>query len=68
MMFNLDQRSQEQNRQQRQPVQIRVPFLSREVGLGDAIAHATQAAGVKPCTPCEQRKQALNQKVRLFPW
>lgn len=68
MMFNLDQQNEDRQRQQRQPVQIRVPFLSQQTGLGDVIANATQAVGVKPCTPCEQRKQAMNRRVQLFPW
>lgn len=71
MMLNLDEQNQmRQQRQQmqRQPVQIRVPFLSQQTGLGDAIGNVTQAAGVKPCTPCQKRKEALNQRVQLFPW
>jgi len=50
------------------PVQIPVPFLRRQIGLGDAVASVTQAVGVKPCSPCEERKKKLNQRVQLNPW
>lgn len=35
-------------------------------GLGDAIAAATKAVGITPCTPCEARRRALNQAVPRF--
>ena len=31
-----------------------------EPGLGDAVAAATKAVGVKPCGGCARRQQALN--------
>lgn len=34
------------------------------LGLGDVVAAATKAVGIKPCTPCEARRQRLNA---LFP-
>lgn len=37
---------------------------SAHYGMGDAIAAATKAVGITPCTPCEARRRALNQ---LFP-
>jgi len=30
-------------------------------GLGDMIASATKAVGVKPCAQCQSRREALNQ-------
>jgi hypothetical protein len=30
------------------------------LGAGDLIAKFTGALGIKPCTPCEARKRALN--------
>ena len=30
-------------------------------GLGDVVASATKAVGVKPCAPCAQRQAALNK-------
>jgi hypothetical protein len=32
-------------------------------GLGDAIAKATTAVGIKPCGGCKQRQEALNKLV-----
>lgn len=29
-------------------------------GLGDLIAKATSAVGIKPCSPCEARRRAMN--------
>ncbi len=34
------------------------------LGLGDVVARATGALGVKPCAPCKERQAALN---RLMP-
>jgi hypothetical protein len=34
------------------------------LGLGDVVAAATKAVGIKPCTPCEARQRQLNG---LFP-
>jgi hypothetical protein len=30
-------------------------------GLGDVVASATKAIGIKPCTPCERRRQLMNK-------
>lgn len=38
--------------------------LSSHLGLGDAIAIATKAIGIRPCEACEERRKKLN---RLFP-
>ena len=51
-----------------EPMRIRVPFLSKHVPAGDAIAAATQAIGIQPCQPCEERKRRLNQRVVFSPW
>jgi hypothetical protein len=32
-------------------------------GLGDVIASATSAVGIKPCGGCKQRQEALNKLV-----
>jgi hypothetical protein len=34
-------------------------------GVGDVVARATQAVGIKPCTPCKRRQATLN---RWFPF
>ena len=36
------------------------PAGRRSRGVGDVVARATRAVGVKPCAPCKQRQQALN--------
>jgi len=36
-------------------------------GAGDVVAGMTRALGVKPCTPCEARQQAMNRWMpRVF--
>jgi hypothetical protein len=52
----------------RDPLKLRVPFLQNPTGLGDAIAAATSAVGVKPCQPCKERAEALNRRLVLSPW
>lgn len=32
-----------------------------ETGLGDTIHTITKAIGIKPCTPCEKRREKLNK-------
>lgn len=39
------------------------PSPRHYVPLGDAIARATSALGVKPCAPCKQRQEALNRLI-----
>jgi len=48
---------------ERQPYRIRLPgfITGKEVGLGDAIKHATSAVGIRPCVGCEGRAAALNR-------
>ena len=49
----------------KQGLQIPVPGLRHNVGLGDVIKRMTQAIGVKPCPPCEKRAAMLNRLVQL---
>lgn len=42
-------------------LRVPVPGLQRQVGLGDVIARATQAVGIKPCPPCKRRQAYLNR-------
>lgn len=44
------------------PVAIARPRMR---GAGDVVAKATKAVGVRPCAPCERRRQRLN---KLFPF
>lgn len=50
------------------PRRIPIPFLRREVPLGDAVAAGTEAFGVKPCDKCKKRKVWLNGRWVLVPW
>jgi hypothetical protein len=34
-------------------------------GLGDTIAKATKAVGIKPCNACKKRQEKLN---KIFPY
>ena len=38
-----------------------VLYSSSRTGPGDLIASVTSAVGIKPCIPCDQRKQQINQ-------
>lgn len=40
--------------------------LHPAVGLGDVIAAGTSAVGIKPCSPCEERRRRLNQMFPLW--
>lgn len=53
--------------QQAQPRQVRVPFIRQPIGGGDVIARMTKAVGIKPCPPCERRRQWLNRLLRFVP-
>ena len=65
MMIRLDRSGPAQPRQ----LEVRLPYAPPGgMGLGDVIARMTQAVGVKPCTPCKQRQEELNRRVRLMPW
>lgn len=52
---------------QPEPYRIRLPgFLVQEdIGLGDAIRHATYALRVRPCGGCQRRAAVLNRWVHL---
>ena len=43
------------------------------IGLGDVVAGATKAVGIKPCGSCQKRQAAFNANTptmvrRLFAW
>jgi len=38
---------------------------SQSKGLGDTIAKATKAVGIKPCNACKKRQEKLN---KIFPY
>jgi hypothetical protein len=33
----------------------------KQFGMGDVVASATKAVGIKPCAPCAKRQAALNK-------
>jgi hypothetical protein len=50
------------------PRRVRLPFLGHEVGSGDVVRGMTAAAGIQPCSPCEQRRQWMNRHLVFTPW
>jgi hypothetical protein len=46
-------------------IEVRVPMLrsGRKIGLGDLIKGLTKTAGIKPCSGCQKRAQALNRRL-----
>lgn len=42
------------------PQQFAQGHRCTRIGMGDVIARATGALGIKPCTPCEERRRRLN--------
>jgi hypothetical protein len=48
-------------------MEIKVPFLKEAVGAGDVVKAATSAVGVKPCTPCEERRKRMNGALQFVP-
>jgi hypothetical protein len=58
-----DEREQPAEPAAPRPHEVRLPgFVGDEaIGLGDALKRVTSAVGVKPCGPCAQRAQRLNQ-------
>ncbi|GAA2250753.1 hypothetical protein GCM10010232_43330 [Streptomyces amakusaensis] len=43
---------------------VRIPGFAREdaeIGLGDAVARVTTAAGIRPCGGCGRRAESLNR-------
>jgi hypothetical protein len=46
---------------------IHVPGLQKEIGAGDIVAKVTAALSIKPCTPCQKRREQLNRALKLTP-
>jgi len=46
---------------------LRVPGLKEETGAGDLVAKITTKLGIKPCSPCQKRRERLNQALKLTP-
>lgn len=47
------------------PRRIRLPGFVRDedIGLGEVIKRATTSTGIRPCTGCAKRAEALNRRV-----
>ena len=52
---------------QRQPIRVPLPAIRQTVGIGSAIAQVLANAGVRPCSKCEERKDALNRLLQFVP-
>ncbi len=46
---------------------IRIPGIRRSVGLGDALKTASSAVGVRPCSGCQKRADAMNRRLVFDP-
>ncbi|MFJ7068717.1 hypothetical protein [Streptomyces sp. NPDC101115] len=60
--------SRDSRRHDRPRHQVRIPGFARdgaEVGLGDAVARATKAVGIRPCGGCGRRAEALNRWMTI---
>ena len=44
---------------------VRLPsfLLKGEVGLGDMVSKAAEAAGAEPCDDCKRRRDAMNRRM-----
>lgn len=49
----------------RTPIAVRLPFVKNDHRLGDVVKQATLKLGFKPCSPCEERAQWLNERVLI---
>jgi len=65
--INRQQQQQQQPSGQRQPHEVRVPFVRQGIGAGDVIKKVTGFLGIEPCQPCEQRAAWLNSRLRFGP-
>lgn len=47
------------------PHRVRLPgfVLDEDIGLGEAIKHATSSVGIRPCGGCTQRAEMLNRWI-----
>lgn len=50
------------------PHRLNIPgFIREEIGLGDVLKRVTSAFGIKPCSGCQRRAQALNRWLVFAP-
>ncbi len=48
-------------------MEIKTPLIKDVHGLGDMVAAATAAVGIKPCGGCKKRADALNSMMQFAP-
>ena len=48
-------------------LKLPVPFVKQPIGAGQIVKAATQAVGIKPCTPCQQRAAKLDKLLQITP-
>jgi len=46
-----------------QPITVSVPGIHGSAG--EVVRRFTEKIGIKPCSACEKRRQALNQRLRF---
>lgn len=44
-------------------VRIKLPGVTKAIGLGDAIANTTRKMGISPCKKCKKRQKRFNRIV-----
>ena len=58
-------RAHERNQAQNEDSADKSDVKKQSSGLGDTIAKATKAVGIKPCGKCQKRREKLN---KMFPY
>lgn len=46
-------------------LRLRVPGIDESIGAGDVVRAVTKTLGVKHCSKCEERRQALNRLLEF---
>lgn len=62
-LSGMDEKTREQMLQIAEAKQQESRKSEPSKGLGDTVAKVTKAVGIKPCGPCERRRQWLNARV-----
>lgn len=50
------------------PMEVHVPFLRSQIGLGSTIKRITSAFGIEPCGGCDERARELDRRMSFVPW
>lgn len=57
-----------QDEEVRERFDIPLPFLRREIALGDAVKRLTDSFGLRQCGGCGERQRAMNERVVFRPF